>query len=233
MTKISEALRNFLESGPKINSHIGHLYALEEMPDICPWAVYRGESIERIIDQIFAPLAERLTTFPNLLKTGCTQIVALLDNQRWYLIYVLQPEVGQKESYLCGGSPVNLPVLPDSVRVAGWTLPKQLADFYKVHNGFGILWPLDLFWNSDCILPSSHLKILAQTFPADMPILLDYDPNHLLEFFPDGAGNGQYFYRFDHKDSESLTVDWDHETRELSHQADFWSFIDERLGKLI
>ncbi|MEM7115489.1 MAG: SMI1/KNR4 family protein [Chloroflexota bacterium] len=230
---MSEALRDFLLSGPKINTHIGQLYTLEEMPDVCPWAVYRGEPIERVIDQMFAPLAERLTLILHLLKTRCSQITVLLDNQKWYLIYVLQSGEGEKESYLCGGSPVNLPTLPDSVREAGWTLPKQLAELYAIHNGFGMLWPLDLFWNSDCVLPSNHLRVLAQIFSADMPKSIDYDPNHLLEFFSDGGGNGQYFYRFDQNDSECSTVDWDHETRELSHPADFWSFVDTRLGELI
>jgi hypothetical protein len=61
-------------------------------------------------------------------------------------------------------------------------------------------------------------------------VKLDYKFSDLLAYYPDGAGNAQCFYRGDGNENE--TVDWDHETWEISRSSEeegFFEFIDESL----
>lgn len=51
----------------------------------------------------------------------------------------------------------------------------------------------------------------------------------LLEVSRDGAGNSQCFLRNEPDDDDPLTVDWDHETREISGEEPFFEFLDESL----
>jgi hypothetical protein len=61
---------------------------------------------------------------------------------------------------------------------------------------------------------------------------INYQPTDLLMFFTDSAGNGQCFHRRSRLDPEPMTVDWDHETRELSAEEAFFSFINCRLSEI-
>ena len=60
--------------------------------------------------------------------------------------------------------------------------------------------------------------------------LTDYKFDDLLEFFPDGAGNAQCFLRVG--TDIDATVDWDHETWEISEGMSFYDFVDERLSQI-
>lgn len=62
------------------------------------------------------------------------------------------------------------------------------------------------------------------------PRVYMFDPLDLLEFAPDGAGNGLYFYR---GLLNGLIVDWDHETREVVYQRQFWELVDDCLSTWI
>jgi len=44
------------------------------------------------------------------------------------------------------------------------------------------------------------------------------------------AGNAQCFYRFN--SNNNLTVDWDHETWEVSNQMKFFEFINQRMSEI-
>lgn len=60
----------------------------------------------------------------------------------------------------------------------------------------------------------------------------DYKFEDLLEFFPDGAGNVQCFYRENLDYQNAQTVDWDHEVWEISGKVGFYEFIDERISEI-
>ena len=157
----------------------------------------------------------------------------LLDNDKWYLIYQLRHDDQKAGRFFIGGAPQNQPQLTSELRSKNWIIPNDLVTFYKIHNGFGLLWPFDMFWNSDCVLPDHKLWSLSKVLSSVSGVDVDYNTKDLLEFFPDGSGNGQYFYRSEIGKDVDLTVDWDHETRELSKEQVFWQFLDDRLSNLI
>jgi len=57
----------------------------------------------------------------------------------------------------------------------------------------------------------------------------DYAFQDLLEFLPDGAGNCRALHRHSRDDADPLTVDWDHETWEISGEIRFFEFADDAL----
>ena len=81
----------------------------------------------------------------------------------------------------------------------------------------------------DAVLPDGKLDTLSSFFVRGDKPELPYNTDDLLFFFPDGAGNGRFFYR--QRETDTRIVDWDHETRELTPEISFWEFVDSRLSK--
>lgn len=223
-------IHNFLVRGPQRVSDY-QLFVHSEFPPNCPWGSFRDLTIEQTIHQSLHPLAHKIPQTIEQLNAYCLTIYSLVENGRWYLIYKLAESAQPANNYLIGGPPQVSSGLSKVTLENQWAVPKSLATFYQVHDGFGLLWPFGLFWNSDCILPAHRLKPLSLSSQYSEN-LLRYEPSDLLEFFPDGAGNGQYFYRNSDTPTE-ITVDWDHETKEISLGKDFWEFIDNQFQRLI
>jgi len=109
-----------------------------------------------------------------------------------------------------------------------WTIPKDLKEFYSVHNGFGEI------YDAGFILSNEEIKVMGEMMN---PICQkqninpdEYSFNNLLEFLPDGGGNAQCFLK--DETGNNKTVDWDHETWEISEEENFYEFIDERLSEI-
>jgi hypothetical protein len=85
-------------------------------------------------------------------------------------------------------------------------------------------------WGGNHVLPSDELGTVARFLNPGEKV--PYNGADLLEFFPDGTGNAQCFQRRSTQDAHPLTVDWDHETRELSGESDFFEFVDEHLIRI-
>ncbi|NOT03095.1 MAG: SMI1/KNR4 family protein [Anaerolineales bacterium] len=200
------------------------LFEYGSFPLECPWQIVQKQVQKDFIKNIFQPIAIPITL--DRLIENCQSIYALLESNKWFLIYAID-----EDTFLCGGEPTNTPILPVNVISDGWELPDDLRVFYSVHNGFGTLWSLEIFWSSHCILPDNKLDTLNSFFKDDPDFNFAIDPKYLLQFFPDGLGNQQCFYKL--KTGELTTVDWDHETREIYHQENFWGFVDRRLFELI
>ena len=81
----------------------------------------------------------------------------------------------------------------------------------------------------DAVLPDRKLDTLSSFFARDDKPELPYNTDDLLLFFPDGAGNGRFFYR--QREASTHIVDWDHETRKLTPEVSFWEFVDNWLSK--
>ena len=110
----------------------------------------------------------------------------------------------------------------------GWLIPKDLAEFYSIHNGFGEI------YDANFILSNEQIRVMGEMMNPickEQNVKPDeYSFDNLLEFFPDGAGNTQCFLRDD--TGNNLTVDWDHETWEISEEEDFYEFIDIRMSQI-
>jgi hypothetical protein len=114
----------------------------------------------------------------------------------------------------------------ENLRKYQWEIPAALKLFYQIHDGFGEI------YDGMSILNSRALKVMAEEMN---PVSKDennfpegYKFEDLLDFFPDGAGNSQCFYR----KAKGLTVDWDHETWELGEKIDFFTFINRQMSVL-
>ncbi len=214
---------------PEWVDYEGLVYPISGFPPSCPWQFDANLTIDQIISEQFRPLEAVLPKTIQTLKTRCQSIFALQHQNRWYLLYILKIVLKNDNLSLKrfgGGEPTRTPQMRTEVSQLGWTVPNELKLLYQVHNGFGTFDLPEFIW--DVVLPDRQLNVLSERF--DEPDLVEYIPEDLLEFFPDGAGNGQYFYR---KEGDILyTVDWDHETDEISKPEPFWEFVNRKLSKV-
>jgi hypothetical protein len=205
------------------------LYPIGDSPASSPWRLPAQTSLSDYIAALFQPLCLELPGLVPLLTQYGSDMACLLAGNEWYLIYVLSSSPTDTKCYLIGGTPSGSTSLSEAVHKAGWRLPDELTSLFNVHNGFGALSPLGLFWSYDAVVPSHRLALLS-------PGLESHDPPHnlndLLLFYPDGAGNAQCFYR-PYLGTDTPTVDWDHETREIGRREGFWNFVDRSLVSFI
>ena len=201
-------------------------YAYGKFPVDCPWQKSQIEGKKEFIQKTFQTIAAFIpNTFEKLL-TNCQDIYALLEGNKWFLIYAIN-----ENTFLCGGEPTNTPSLSVYAISNGWELPTELKTFYSVHNGFGAGLPLGIFLSSSCVLPNYKLETLNSLLKNETDFEFVIDPKDLLQFYPNGLGDAQCFYRL--RNGELTTVDWDHETREIYRPENFWSFVDRNLSELI
>jgi hypothetical protein len=201
----------------------------------CPWELPAGIEPAAVVERYFGPLADRLPTTFDTLREECRLTLALRQAGRWRLLYVLPYTQHDGQDYwqfVGGGPPLADPQLLKTVRDLGWRMPRSLREFYAVHDGFGHgYYDNPLGW-SQILEPCSRLRLLSE-WVATLPDGIDYDCDDLLEFFADGAGNGQYFRHRTREDDDPPTFDWDHETWQLTGPEDFFDFLDEQLIRLV
>ncbi|MCB0036523.1 MAG: hypothetical protein KDE51_20970 [Anaerolineales bacterium] len=219
--KTTSLLRDYLNNLPPFLQHTYTIYEWPDLPD--PWLQVQAPSVSEFIGRWWAPIQHHLPQTVSRLQAQCDTILAVeADGEPWALVYVLSLLPTNDYGFLFGYAPTTNPQLRFEVTQQGWLTPSGLADFYQVHNGIGE--PLIPLVNG-----ARELTLLSEHFPANERPFLDYEPTELLEFAPDGGGNGQYFYK---RLADGRTVDWDHETRELSDEMPFWAFVDQRLSQL-
>ncbi len=206
-------------------------FLLGQFPNDCPWITYNDKSIDEFISLNFLAIRDKIPQLISTMQKKCRFIYAEKQGQKWYLHYWLISELYDRRNYYCiytGGSPqTNLKENGSLVKFK-WTLPSDLQEFYSIHNGFGEV------NGRNCILNHEQIKVMGEIMN---PICQEqnitpegYSFNDLLEFFPDGAGNAQCFLRKDNKHYQ--TVDWDHETWEISEEQSFYEFVDEWLSQI-
>ncbi len=213
------------------NSH--NYYEAGKFPTDCPWGDLNSKSTPEIIEYNFAPLKDKLTRLITSLKERCQFIYAERKDDGWNLHYLLKMKLNDGRDYYIvytGGMPNQKPVANKSLEQYGWTIPADLVAFYKVHDGFGEV------YDANYILRSTEISVMAQMMDSickKQKIYPDgYTFDDLLEFFPDGAGNAQCFYRDKKKNANNGTFDWDHEVWEISGPVVFFEFIDERMSEI-
>ncbi|MYM27195.1 hypothetical protein GTP58_02530 [Duganella sp. CY15W] len=193
----------------------------------CPWQIEGLEAIDAV-EKVLSPLRRVLPEFMAVLAERIRWVVPVRSEGDWKLVYLVDRALYDGRPYyelIVGGTPNSSPRLSDRAQSLGWGVPKSMNKLCLVHDGFGAL--------DSGILTSRYLVDLGelmdpiakeQGFVSD-----DYEFQDLLEFSSDGAGNCQAFHRRSRDDLDPLTVDWDHETREISGETPFFEFADEML----
>lgn len=206
------------------------LTLLADAPEDCPWFALRELKPEWVVEEVFAPLADRFPGTVEQLREYCQAVACLRAEGVWYLLYLMH----FYEEYICwiGREPAESPALPDAVRAAGWELPEPLAEFYRVHHGFG---ESDIvsgagfdahLWNALCIRPAHRLELLDRETEGEEEV--EYGPGKILFFFHDGGGDYEGFLpRIEGE--EWLVAYYNHEEDyvEDSLAGDFCAAMDE------
>lgn len=206
-------------------------YARGNFPTDCPWHSLNDLSLEECIENNFRPVAHKLPRLIKALKTRCEFIYAERLDQHWYLHYFLQMRCYDGRAYYrvyTGGAPKDEVKPNANLQSFNWEIPRDLKEFYTVHDGFGEI------YDANFILSANDIRVMGEMMN---PIANEqgaspegYSFDDLLEFFPDGSGNAQCFRRI--KENNNTTVDWDHEVWEISEQIGFYEFVDERMCEI-
>ena len=206
----------------------GQLYNLGEFPADCPWAHLNDKSIQEAIAVNFRSIDSKIPLLLTTLKTRGRFIYTEKFNNNWQLHYLLSMKLYTGNDHFIvytGGVPNPNSQANDDLKSHNWNLPDALKTFYAIHDGFGGKYDHNVLANADLRVMASHMDKICKEIDRYPEA---YSFKDLLEFFPDGAGNAECF----HKNKGNITVDWDHETWELSPEIDFFEFIDERLSKV-
>lgn len=206
-----------------------NFHNLGEFPKDCPWKKLNDKTIEEFITQNFKPIAEKIPNLVSSLKQRCKFIFAEKKESTWYLHYLLDMKLYDDRDYFkiyTGGAPLLNAEPNENLTAYNWDVPSDLKTFYKIHNGFGEIY--DVYY----LMDNESIAVMAEMMD---PICKEqnvqpegYSFDDLLEFFPDGAGNAQCFY----KNNSNLTVDWDHEIWEISGEIGFFDFINKQLSEI-
>lgn len=205
-----------------------NFHNLGTFPADCPWLPSNDLSICEFISHNFASIASKIPNLMASLKERCQFIFAEKKETTWYLHYLLSMKLYDERDYFriyTGGTPLLNAQPNQNLKSFNWDLPNDLKTFYQIHNGFGELY-------AQYIMTNDQINVMAEMMD---PICKQqnvqpegYSFNDLLEFYPDGAGNAQCFY----KNKGNTTVDWDHEVWEISGEIDFFEFINQRLAEI-
>jgi hypothetical protein len=213
------------------NRNSTNYFLLGEFPKDCPWVKNNKEQIEKVIEINFSKIKNKLPDLISSMKERCKFIYAEKEKNKWKLHYLMEAKLHDKRDYYrvyTGGMPINNSIENENLLKFGWTLPKDLKEFYTIHNGFGEIDELGYILNMDEIRVMGEMMNPICEEQNVKPE--EYSFDNLLEFFPDGAGNAQCFLRGE--TGNNVTVDWDHEIWELSNEESFYEFINERLAEI-
>lgn len=193
----------------------------------CPWKIEGLEPVDAV-DKVLSPLRRLLPQFVSTLEERIRWVVPVRSGSDWKLVYLVDRALYDGRPYyelIVGGAPNSSPRLSDRAESLGWLVPQAMNKLCSVHDGFGAL--------DGGILPSWYSVDLGELMDPiakeQMFVPDNYEFQDLLEFCQDGAGNCQAFHRKSRNDADPMTVDWDHETREISGEMPFFEFADEKL----
>jgi hypothetical protein len=210
------------------NKNSANYYNLGDFPKNCPWAPLNTKTKIEFIDANFALIHSRIPTLINVLKERCLFIFAEKKEDKWFLNYLMHMQLYDGRNYYkiySGGAPNPDPKENEVLLKYQWFIPTELYDLYLIHDGFG---EAD---GANCVMNSYEIFVMAALMN---PICKeqnvypdDYKFEELLEFYPDGGGNAQCFWK-----NKNTTIDWDHETWELSGECGFFEFIDDHMSEI-
>jgi hypothetical protein len=207
------------------------LYLLGDFPQDCPWYQFNDLKMVPFLQNNFKPIAARIPDLLAAMQERCWFIFAEKRDDGWRLHYFLKMKLYDNRNYFrvyTGGAPNPDPLINEHLKKYQWEIPQDLKEFYQVHNGFG---EMD---DANFIVKNEDLRVMAEMMDPICAEQNHYPEGYffrdLLEFFPDGAGNAQCFFRL--KNNRYTTVDWDHETWEISEPVGFFEFINQLMSEI-
>ncbi|MFK7833444.1 MAG: SMI1/KNR4 family protein [Winogradskyella sp.] len=210
-------------------SNSSNYFQLGEFPKESPWFYLNNHNVEGFIKTNFKSILKNIPDLIDAMITRCQFIYAEKKEDCWQLHYLLDMKLYDNREYFkiyTGRAPILNPSPNTNLANFKWNIPEDLKTFYTIHDGFGDI------YGANYIMSNAEIKIMAELMN---PISKEnntnpegYEFSDLLEFFPDGSGNAQCFY----KNNSNATVDWDHETWEISGETKFFHFINERMGEI-
>ena len=196
-------------------SQVEFLHSFPLIPAAWIACLKQKEYSSTMMRQIWAQVDGYLPNAVSLLLRRVVDIgltVALNTSKVHGLTYFLKHESDKGTSYQgwLGGLPVSDGDVATFEKDSNLMLPQSYRRFCSVHNG--------LLWNGNRGM-------------GYLPIHELIAWKSVLGFYSDGAGNLQGFDLTQPIDDDDyLTVDWDHETDELTGCMDFWEFVERRFA---
>lgn len=221
----------YVGDGPNRSLNIMHY---TEVPENCPWyhihELPRNEAIRKVWENW--PIK-----FVKSLEEYCVDLFVIFENNTWFLIYPYLAKNYDDARYyeFFGGSQPNPDAqLPKALIEADWKMPEDLKKLYSIHGRFGNAKSVLTGDRSDNIIPADKLETsltFLEQYVEEWEA--DYSFFDLLPFHEDSGGNSQNFLKTEWDVDSYATVDWDHETKEISGYSYLSEFIDYRFGEAI
>lgn len=202
-----------------------------------PWSFIDTLNLENAIDAIWKNYP---VPFVNTFKKHCTEIFVVQKKEKWFLLYAYKGlTLDKKPSYdfLAGQAPETKPTLAEELINLGWKMPTDLQQLYSIHHGFGDINSVLRSDNAFAIVPAEKLDPWMnelEEVARENEWEVNYHFYDLLPFLGDGAGNYQCFYKTEPTETGSYyTVDWDHETKEISGRKTLAEFMEYEFGNTL
>jgi hypothetical protein len=183
-------------------------------------------SVADIIKRVWGEVLLLFPDFCRMLQEQIEEVTLVITPETAYFAYIFQNE-GEVSAFL-GGLPAPSNAIKQCEEKLGLNLPQPYQKFLSVHNGF-----LLEGWTSVGIKALHELYTVGDLIGKDVSehkIHLPYNPYKLLCFCGDGGGNERCF-NYDHGADVINTIDWDHETRQLTNPISFEQFLMKFLNR--
>lgn len=215
-----------------INNRSLEIMHYSEVPESCPWYKLHLLPLDEAIRKAWENFPIQMV---DSLEKHTLDLFAIFEEGKWYLAYAFEVSDYDNNRYyefLGGREPNPDAKLPKDLVKAGWEMPQDLKELYSVHGNFGDLKSALRDDNSHCICAADQLEA-SLTFLEEYVEQweADYSFFDLLPFWEDGAGNCQNFYKKEPIDNSYVTIDWDHETKEISGSNTLAQFMEYHFGE--
>ena len=227
---LQEEVKFFLRSEQELTEY------REDLPVIWQEVLIPSLPMEEMITHLWHEGREYLQDVIAILQAHTLEIALIVSQSSsvplgLYYIYKIATRDRTFWHGWLAGPPANQQDFAAFEQRFGKELPSSYKTFSQIHNGF-----LSDGLTGYGMNPVDEWLPLSRTFDLSdgERQAMDYDPDLLVEFCPDGLGNGQYYdYRKPILDDDYMTVDWDHETRQISKPEPFFSFIPKSVAKVM
>lgn len=215
-----------------VNNRSLEIMHYSEVPESCPWYNLHLLPLDQAIRKAWEKFPVELV---DSLEKYTLDLFAIFEGGKWYLAYAYQVTDYENNVYyefLGGREPDPDAKLSKDLVKAGWKMPEDLKELYSVHGNFGNLKSALRDDRSHCISAAEKLEaslIFLEEYVKEWEA--DYSFFDLLPFWEDGAGNCQNFWKTEPIENSYATVDWDHETKDISGYSTLAEFIDYQFGR--
>lgn len=219
----------YVGDGPNRSLDIMHY---TEVPEACPWyhlhELPRDEAIRKVWENWPIKFTKSLVEY-------CLDLFVIFENNTWFLVYpylAKNYDDARYYGFFAGSQPNPGSELPKALVESGWKMPQDLKKLYAVHGHFGHAKSVLTGDHSDNIVPVEKLDTslsFLEEYVKEWEV--DYSFYDLLTFYEDSCGNSQNFFKTQWEVDSYATVDWDHETKEVSGYNYLSEFIDYRFGE--